>query len=283
MLLYYTNLEMTKENKKTKKVGVALSGGGWRGLAHVGVLKVLEKNNIPIDFIAGSSAGALVGGLYSYFGNAEELEKFIIKFGYRDMLKIVSDPKLKSGILKGNKMIKYLNEITKNANIEDLKIPFQAVSTDILTAKSFYFKEGNLAEAIKASASIPLIFQPTKKDGMVLIDGGATENVPVRCAKNMGADFVIASSVNTIYFPLREDEVNTSGKIAIASTRTMLNTLSEILAKEADIIIEPKVLRKKVKIAVSYFLEFVREKDIIKIGEQATEELIPTIIEKIRA
>lgn len=273
----------TNKNKKKVKIGLALSGGGWRGLAHVGVLKVLEKYNIPIDLIAGSSAGALFGGLYSYYGNSKDLEEFIIKFGYRDLFKIIADPKLKSGLIKGRNMIKYLNKHTEKALIEDLKVPFTAVASDVLTAKSYYFKKGNLSEAIKTSASIPLLFQPTIKGDMVLIDGGATENVPVRCAKDMGADIVIAVSVNTAYFPLEKSQVKTSTNLAVASARTVLDRFSEILSNEADITIKPKISKKKVEVGISYFLEFVREKDIIKTGEKAAEDKIEEIMKVLNA
>ncbi|MBW6441901.1 patatin-like phospholipase family protein [Patescibacteria group bacterium] len=269
-------------SKKPKKIGLALSGGGWRGLAHVGVLKVLEENNIPIDYIAGASAGALMGGLYCYFGNSTDLEKFILDFGYKDLFKIISDPKMKSGLLKGRKITDYLKQATNNSDIENLKIPFCAVASDIISGESYYMSKGNLAEAIKTSGSIPLVFQPSKIDGKVLIDGGATENVPVKCVKEMGADFVIAVSVNTAYFPVKEEDVNSSTKIAVVSTRTMLKKLSEILASEADIVIEPKISKKKVGVGVSYFLEFVREKDIIKVGEKATAESIQEIKRKIK-
>lgn len=273
---------MDKHMKNTKKkVGLALGGGGWRGLAHVGVLKALEENNIPIDFIAGTSAGALIGGLYSYFGNVKELEEFVKNFGYRDLFKIITDARLKSGILKGQKLIKYLNKITNDANIEDLKIPFKAVSTDLLTGKSYYFDKGNLAEAIKASVSIPLLFNPTKKDGKILIDGGATENVPVTCVKDMGAELVIASCVNTAYFPLKETQLKSSGKIAVISARAMLNTISDMLSIQADIAIEPKIPLDKVSIGVSYFLEFVKEKDTIKIGEDTALKKIEEIKKKL--
>jgi NTE family protein len=273
---------MKKDTKNTKKkVGLALGGGGWRGLAHIGVLKALEENNIPVDFIAGTSAGALMGGLYSYFGNVKELEEFVKNFGYKELFKIVADPKLKNGILKGEKLISFLNKITKNANIEDLKIPFKAVSTDLLTGKSYYFEKGNLSEAIKTSVSIPLLFNPTKKDGMLLIDGGATENIPVICAKEMGAEFLIASSLNTAYFPLKETQVTSSGKIGLISARALLNTLSDMLALRADVVIEPKIKQDKIGMGVGYFLEFVKEKDTIKVGEEATLEKIDEIKTKL--
>ena len=282
-MVYYTYHRMEEiKKKKRKKIGLALSGGGWRGLTHVGVLKILEENNIPIDFIAGTSAGALIGGLYCYFGNSKDLEKFILDFGYRDLFKIISDPRLKSGLLKGKKFQNYLNKVTKNSDVEDLKIPFCAVATDILSGNPYYIKKGDLAKAIKASVSIPLLFTPSKTDGKVLIDGGAIENVPVRCVKEMGADFVIAVSVNTAYFPVKEGDVNSSAKIAVVSTRAMLKQMSEMLASEADIIIEPKISKKKVEMGVSYFLEFVREKDIIKIGERTTQDKLKDIIKKIK-
>lgn len=266
---------MSKSETKTrKKVGLALSGGGWRGMAHIGVLKVLEKNNIPIDFIAGTSAGAFIGGLYSYYGNIEQLEDFILKFNYKDLFKMITDPRLKTGIIKGQKIINYINRKTDDVNIEDLKIPFAAVASDLITGNPYYFKEGNLAEAIRTSISIPLIFQPKIKDGMVLIDGGATENVPVNCVKEMGADFIIASNVNTGFFPLKTGVVKNAKNIALVSTRTMLNTLSNMLTRQADFAIEPNIPIEKMKVGVGYFLEFIKEKEVIAIGEKAAEKSI---------
>lgn len=276
-MIYY----LIMSNKK--KIGLALSSGGWRGLAHIGVLKVLEENNIPIDFIAGTSAGALVGGLYSYFGNSKDLEEFVLKFGYKDLFKIVADPKLKSGLIKGDRLIRYLNKLTDNANIEDLRIPFRAVSTDLLTGKTYYFKKGNLAEAIKSSISIPLVFRPTKQDSMYLVDGGVTENVPVKCVKDMGADFVIVSSVNTTIFPVEMEDVSSSRKIAEISARAVLGTLSEMMSSQADFVIKPKIPKSKVGIGVNYFLEFVKEKELVKIGQKETEDRMRSLKYKIKA
>jgi NTE family protein len=271
-----------KELKNRKKVGLALSGGGWRGIAHVGVLKALEENNIPIDFIAGTSSGALFGGLYSYFGNYKDLENFVTKFGYRDLFKAVGDPRMRKGILKGRKMIKYLNELTNYAKVEDLKIPFNAVTTNLLTATPHYIKDGNLSEAIRASVSIPMFFQPLNKDGMKLVDGGVVENLPIKCVKNMGADIVIAVDVNTAYFPLTEKDLNSTKKIAVASVRAILNNVSNILSLEADVLIEPKISKNKASTGIKYFLEFVKEKDIIKIGNESAEKSIKKIKSLLR-
>ena len=271
-----------KELKNKKKIGLALSGGGWRGIAHVGVLKALEENNIPIDFIAGTSAGALFGGLYSYFGNYKELENFVIRFGYRDLFKAVGDPRIRGGFLKGQKMIKYLNELTNHAKIEDLKIPFSAVTTDLLTAKPHYMRNGNLSEAIRASISIPMLFQPLNKDGMKLVDGGIVENLPIKCVKDMGAEIGIAVDVNTAYFPLKENDLNSTKKITMASIRAVLNKVSESLSLEADVLIEPKISKNKDSSGVRYFLEFVKEKDIIKTGYESTEKSVKKIKSLLR-
>jgi NTE family protein len=272
-----------KELKNRKKVGLALSGGGWRGIAHIGVLKALEENNIPIDFIAGTSAGALFGGLYSYFGNYKELENFVTKFGYRDLFKAVVDPRIRGGFLKGQKMVKYLNDLTNHAKIEDLKIPFSAVTTDLITSNTHYIRDGKLSEAIRASVSIPLVFRPVNKDGMKLVDGGVTENIPIKCVKDMGADIVIATNVNTTVFPVTEKDLNSTRKIAAISARAVLNTLSDVLSLEADVLIEPKIKSKnKTSFGVSYFLEFVKEKDIIKTGEEATKESMKDIKKFLR-
>lgn len=268
---------MGKNVKNRKSVGLALGGGGWRGIAHIGVLKVLEQHNIPIDYIAGTSIGSLVGGLYDYFGSAQELEKFILKFGYRDLFKATSDPKLKNGLLSGEKLVNYLNKLTKNTRIEDLPIPFCAVTSDMISGNSHYIKNGKLSEAIRASISIPLVFRPVKSKGMYLIDGGATENIPVNCLKAMGADITIGVHVNSAFFPVSEKDVSSSAKIAVVSARIMLNKMSERLLSQADIAIEPKIPKKVSGSGLGYFLNFVKEKGLIRTGEEAANQVINKI------
>jgi len=269
--------------RKRKKVGLALGGGGWKGIAHAGVLKVLEESNIPIDFIAGTSAGALVGGLYSYFGNSKDLEQFILKFGYRDLLKIIADPKLKAGILKGEKFTQYIKTITKDTEMQNLKIPFCAVACDLISGESVYIKDGSVAEAIKASISIPLVFEPTRRNNMYLVDGGLTENVPVKCVKEMGADIVIAINLNSNFFPVSEKDIKSSSGIAMISSRATLDNLAKYEIKDADVLIEPKILKQDMKISPDYFFKFVKEKELIKVGEEEALKSIPKIIKLINS
>ena len=116
---------------KKVKIGLALGSGGWRGLAHIGVLKSLEKNNIPVDYITGSSIGALVGGLYAYYGEVSKIEEIIAGIKYQDLFRVLSDPMADLGLLKGNKFLQFLEVFLKGVKIEQLKIPFKAVATDI--------------------------------------------------------------------------------------------------------------------------------------------------------
>lgn len=272
---------MKDKSLHRRKIGLALGGGGWRGIAHIGVLKVLERHNIQIDFVAGTSVGSLVGGLYCFLGNSTDLESFLLRFGYKDLFRIMADPKLKAGLLKGKKFIDYINKVTEGVNIEDLKIPFTAVSSNLLSGQPFYIKEGNLADAIKASISIPLVFEPSKKDGTYLVDGGITENLPIRCVKEMGANTVIAVNLNANFFPMSEKDIKSSSQVALVTSRIMLNKLASYMAADADVLIEPKILKQDIKISPSYFLKFVKEREIIKAGEEETLKAIPKIIELI--
>ncbi|MFC1624941.1 patatin-like phospholipase family protein [Patescibacteria group bacterium] len=265
-----------------KKVGLALGSGGWKGLAHVGVIKTLEKAGIPIDYVAGSSAGSLIGGLYSSFGNSEKLENFFLNFGYRDLLKIFSDPHLKSGLLKGDKAAKYLNKITKDKDIEDLDIKFCSVSTDLITGKTVYIRHGNLAQSIRASCSVPILFDPQKRRGKILIDGASTEPVPVRAVREMGADFVIAVNLNTGLFPMKEEDFVYKTRILLATNRAMIDKLAEYNCREADVVITPRISKQKFisKLRLEWFLKFVKEKEVIEDGVEAAEKKI-TMIKKL--
>jgi len=255
-----------------KKVGLALGSGGWRGLAHIGVIKVLEQNNIPISFIAGSSAGALIGGLYSYFGNIAEIEKILENIGYIDLLRILGDPTAHLGFIKGERFLSFLNEFIYNVKIEDLKIPFVACTTNILTGETVYLDKGNLATAIRASISIPLIFTPVNIDGKKLVDGGNSVPVPTEKVREMGADVVIGVNLYGNIFPLTaaldgEMKLNTS-EVFRLSVQMLLNQMAKENLKHADIALNPKIPEKSFNI----FKNFVKEKGTVMVGEEAMNE-----------
>lgn len=199
-----------------KKIGLALGGGGAKGMAHLGVLRVLEKEGIQICAIAGTSIGALVGGAYALEPNVELwIERFIdyfLSIGFKQigeesitkepskLLKILNEslvniPSLVQSFFSPRRVEGVLGALIPKVNIEDLKIPFAAISCDILSGKEVVFKKGSLRMAIDASSTVPGIWPPVEYEGMYLMDGGITDNVPVDVARELGAEKVIAVDV----------------------------------------------------------------------------------------
>lgn len=265
-----------------KKIGLALGSGGWKGIAHVGVIKALVENDIPIDFIAGSSVGSLVGGMYAALGDIYKVEEIINNFDRKDLFQIFSDPGAKTGILKGDKVVKFINSTLGKINIEDLKIPFCAVATDLLKGCPVYLTKGSLSSAIRASSSIPLLFNvPTYQD-KYLIDGGAVEMIPVEAVKKMGADIVIGVNLFKNSFPItnvpRNEKEMTRSEVALITYRVVLNRLSQYCEEKSDITIGPLIsLPIGGSTGIKWFNNFVKEKGIIKAGEDATLKLMSDI------
>lgn len=226
-----------------KKIGLALGSGGARGIAHIGVIKALVKIGVDTDMISGSSAGALVGGMYAAGIKIDEIEKIISSLAYVDFWKML-DPVWGTGLVKGNKMMNFLDQYLDGLNIEDLRLPFCAVATDIKTAEKIVLNKGSVTKAIRASSSIPLIFEPYKIDGKTLVDGGVSSPVPVPELKNMGADVIIAVNLDSIYF-LDENIKKNGGVSTLSVVTNSYNILRYHLAKmethDADIVLEPEI------------------------------------------
>lgn len=199
-----------------KKIGLALGGGGAKGMAHLGVLRVLEKEKIPVSAIAGTSVGALVGGAYALESNVElwitRFLDYFLSVGFKQLgeqniaqepsklLKILDEslvniPSLVKSFFSLRRMDGIMGSLLPKVNIEDLRIPFAAISCDILSGKEVVFKKGPLRMAIDASSTVPGIWPPVEYEGMYLMDGGTVDNVPVDVARELGADKVIAVDV----------------------------------------------------------------------------------------
>jgi NTE family protein len=187
---------MNKIIPKDKKIGLALGGGAARGWAHVGILRFLSEKDVKVDYIAGTSIGALIGAVFAS-GNLAELEEFGERAGIKDFLKLVDLVLPRSGLIEGKKIEEFIASLVKLDNIEELKIPFGAVSTDIFTGDEVVLSSGSVVEAVRASIAIPAIFMPVKKGEMVLADGGLVNPVPVDVVRKMGAEFVIAVELNS--------------------------------------------------------------------------------------
>jgi len=177
------------------KIGLALGSGGARGLAHIGVLRVLEREKIPIDLIAGSSMGALIGGIYASGMDAVTLEEIALNISWQQTARFFTPTISKAGLVDGNKIEKLLETFIGRIIFSKLKIPFVTVTTDIENGKEVIIKTGKVSRAIRASCSIPGIFTPLKYGNRYLVDGGLVNPVPVDVARRSGADIVIGVNV----------------------------------------------------------------------------------------
>lgn len=181
--------------KERPTIGVALGCGSARGLAHIGVLKVLEKNQIPIDVITGTSMGAFIGGVYASGVSVEDMEEISLSTDWKLTAKMFAPTISFSGFVDGKRIKEFLINFIGNKNIEDLDKKFACVSTDILTGEEVVIDKGPLIDAIRASISIPAVFTPVYYGNRYLVDGGIVNPVPVDLARKMGADIVIAVNV----------------------------------------------------------------------------------------
>ena len=177
------------------KVGLALGSGSARGWAHIGVIKALTEAGIRVDCIAGASIGAVVGAVYAS-GKIDALEDIVLRLDWKQIASFLDVVFPKSGLIDGNKIADFVRAHVAPGNIEELPLPFCAVSTDLETGSEIVIREGDIIEAVRASISVPGIFTPVKKGGTILVDGGLVNPVPVSVAREMGADFVIAVDLN---------------------------------------------------------------------------------------
>ncbi|RJP67914.1 MAG: hypothetical protein C4539_09680 [Ignavibacteriales bacterium] len=179
-----------------KQVGLVLGSGGARGLAHVGVIKSLEENNIPVDSVSGTSIGALIGGLYASGFSVKSLEKVIQEVDKIMVAKLLMPKLFTPGFIDNNKVRYFINEFVGDINIEDMKIPFASVATDLVTGEEVVFDKGPLIDAIIASIAIPAVFQPVFLKNRYLIDGGLSNPLPISVAKGNGSQIIIAVNVS---------------------------------------------------------------------------------------
>ncbi|HEY79422.1 MAG TPA: patatin family protein [Dehalococcoidia bacterium] len=258
-----------------KKVGLALGGGAARGLAHIGVLEVLEKEGIPIDMIAGTSAGAAVGALYAQGRNTGAIKALALDLNWKRLASLVDLALPRTGFIQGKKIKEQLKSIIGgDIKFSDLKIPFACVATDIKTGEEIVISQGSVLDGVRASISIPAIFTLIKREGRYLVDGGLVNPVPVSVVKKQGADFIIAVNVTA-------DAVNRTNLGKKAKEPTIFNVIMQSLyisthslvkssLEGADIVIEPNL-------ADIPYGDFQRAKEGILRGALAAQGIIPEI------
>ena len=224
-----------------KKTGLALGGGGARGYAHIGIIKVLIKHNIPIDVISGTSIGSIVGAYYALNKNVDYLEKIALDFKKNDLLKFLDMPNPRESLIKGKKIREFLEQIFEGKSFRNTKIPLRICATDLTTGKRHVFKSGKIIDAVMASCAIPGIFPGVKLKNEYHVDGGLAENLPVSLVEELGVDIIIGVS---LYSYKNFSKMQFKLKNILARTyqiyMTKLNGYVEKTYKKNTIIIKPK-------------------------------------------
>ncbi|WP_312272090.1 patatin-like phospholipase family protein [Pseudomonas sp.] len=281
------------------KIGLVLSGGAARGLAHIGVLKALEEQGIHVDAIAGTSMGAVIGGLYAAGYKVDEIERIAKEMDWQQVLSDQPPRKdvpfrrkqddrdflikqqlsfrddgtlgLPIGVIQGQNLSMLLESLlvhtSETRNFDKLAIPFRAVATDIVTGEKVVFSKGHLPRAIRASMSIPAVFAPVDVDGRLLVDGGMVDNIPIDVARSMGVDRVIAVDIGTPL--LKRKELTTVVDVLNQSTTLMTRNNSEAqlaTLTSKDILVEPPL-------AAYTSADFGSVNELIDAGYRATQAL----------
>jgi NTE family protein len=250
-----------------KKIGLALSGGGARGFAHVGVLKVLVENSIPIHMIAGTSAGSIVGGAFAAGMSIDEIVAMARNVRYTNMML----PSLGvSGMFTNAPMGNFLARYLPVKNIEDAPTPFTAVAFDLATSGLVVKKEGDFVTAIRASCAVPGVFAPVRDpQGRLLVDGGVVSPTPIDIVREMGADVVIAVDLLACGATFRKSSRTAVG-IMIQSAMALLRVAARSEHHNADIVIEPAIAHLRPD-------QIGKREEFIELGAQAARERIEEI------
>ena len=221
--------------KKVPKLGLALGGGAARGFAHIGVIQVLEENGIKPDLVVGTSAGSLVAAFYASGKTGAQLQ-WLADTMDESQLTDWTIPFMSRGMLRGEALGRYVNSQLNGAKIEDLKMPLGIVATDLQTGDSILFRRGDIATAVRASSAVPSVFEPVRIGNKDYVDGGLVSPVPVRSARQMGADIVIAVDISS-----RPEDAKTSDmlKVLLQTFSIMGKSISQLEMAQAEVVVRP--------------------------------------------
>jgi len=258
---------------RTLKIGLALGGGAARGFAHIGVIKALEAQGIVPDVVVGTSAGSLVGALYAAGNNGFALNKMALEMEEAEISDWAVPVFSKgSGLLKGEALQNYVNKAINGMPVEKLKIPFGAVATDLHSGQAILFQRGNTGLAVRASSAVPSVFQPVKIGDRLYVDGGLVSPVPVRFARQMGADFVIAVNISA---QPDAQPADSSLEILLQTFSIMGQSINRYELQDADVVIQPRLGAMKSN-------DFPSRNIAILAGEQAAVAAMPEIKQKLK-
>jgi NTE family protein len=250
--------------RKAVKVALVLGAGAAKGFAHVGVLKVLEANHVPVHMVVGTSVGSFVGSLYAYGYPAYDLQKIAMGLEKGELADLTVPD---NGFVKGEKLEAYVNRMIRGTTMENLRIPFHAVATDIGSGQEMVFGKGNTGLAVRASCAIPGVFRPVRIGDRTYVDGGVVSPVAVDAARRLGADVVIAVDITGgVSGSVPETTLDT----IFQSVNVMYSKIAAAQLSRADVVIQPKVGHIDSG-------DFTRRHEAILEGERAAQAALPKI------
>jgi len=255
-------------NVPEPRIALVLGGGAARGFAHIGVIRVLEQEHIPVNLIVGTSVGSLIAALYAAEGDSFDLEWTAFQltqddiFDFRLMNTVVG-----MGYAKGDRLEAWVKSKLKDDRIEKLKIPFAAVATDLNWGKRVVLDKGPVSRAVRASSAIPGVFEPVQHVGKILVDGGVIDNIPIDVAREKGADLVIAVDISE---NVGNTNITNALDVVLQSTNIMFAENVAHLRGGADVLVEPKV-------GGVAMLDFSQKKLCMQAGMEAARKMMPKI------
>ncbi|MCX7265975.1 MAG: patatin-like phospholipase family protein [Betaproteobacteria bacterium] len=258
--------------KKVLHLGLALGSGAARGFAHVGVIQVLEEAGIQPELVVGTSAGSLVAALYASGKNAGQLQRVAETMEEAEITDWMM-PILNRGALRGEALARYVNTQVGGRLIEQMKIPLGIVATDLNSGEPVLFRRGNTGSAVRASSSVPAVFQPVRIGTREYVDGGLVAPVPVRQAREMGANFVIAVDISS---DPQSNPASDTFDILMQTFTIMGKSLNNLLLKDADLVVRPSL--SGVKSA-----DFAARRKSIEAGREAMLKQLPRLKELLKA
>jgi NTE family protein len=256
------------------RIALVLGGGAARGFAHVGVIRVLEQERIPVDLVVGTSVGSLIGALYASDRNSFDLEWTAFQLERDDLFDFgIGNLVMGMGYAKGDKLEAFVRAHVKQANVEELAIPYAAVATDLNWGQRVVLDKGSIARAVRASSAIPGVFEPVTHQGKLLVDGGVVDNIPIDVARAKGADLVVAVDISE---NVGNTNIRNAIDVLLQATNIMFAQNVAALRGGADVLVTPAV-------GDVTTLDFTQKKRCMQAGIDAARAAIPRIRAAVEA
>ena len=278
------------EQNRGPRVGLALSGGGARCLAHIGVLKVIERAGIPVHFLAGTSMGGLIAAAYAAGMSPDELERESVAATHRDRMVSLADPGLgQGGLIGGERLLRYFERLLGARTFSDMRIPLALVAVDLESRQQVVLQEGPVAFAVRATTSVPGLFAPVEAGGRRLVDGGVLNNLPVDVVRQMGAEIAIGVDVGTNHGtgaahgsgarPGVPGGLSHALEVLDDTMGAMLGAIQDEILRRSppDVWIQPEIPAE-----INAIAGYHRVSELIAIGERATEARLSDITQLLR-